>query len=103
MNTTETIKLMLDALEIVNLEFVCDGSHHAKKDRHELGDVCPVTKRYLEAIQAGKDWLERGREPVAWVGSLKDPQPHCVTNLKYCSVAQWDRGYHLKYIPLYKD
>ena len=43
---------------------------------------------------------ERG-EPVAWVGSLKDPQPHCVTDLKYCSSAQWDTGYHLKYIPLY--
>ena len=38
---------------------------------------------------------------MAWVGSLKDPQPHCVTDLKYCSAAQWDTGYHLKYIPLY--
>jgi hypothetical protein len=83
MNTTETIKLMLDAL--------------VRADRIS---GYPNNK---EAIQAGKDWLERGREPVAWVGSLKDPQPHCVTNLKYCSVAQWDRGYHLKYIPLYKD
>ena len=41
------------------------------------------------------------QKPVAWVGSLKDPQPHCVTDLKYCSAAQWDTGYHLKYIPLY--
>lgn len=85
MNTTETIKLMLDALHVATTPLA--------KDRQEV----------LRAIQAGKDWLERGREPVAWVGSLKDPQPHCVTNLKYCSVAQWDRGYHLKYIPLYKD
>ena len=41
------------------------------------------------------------QKPVAWVGSLKDPQPHCVTDLMYCSAAQWDTGYHLKYIPLY--
>ncbi len=40
-------------------------------------------------------------EPVAWARNLTDPQPHCVTNLKYCSVAQMDRGDHLKYIPLY--
>ena len=40
-------------------------------------------------------------EPVAWVRNLTDPQPHCVTDLKYCSVAQMDRGDHLKYIPLY--
>ncbi len=39
--------------------------------------------------------------PVAWARNLTDPQPHCVTDLKYCSVAQMDRGDHLKYIPLY--
>lgn len=49
----------------------------------------------------GEATLAQQQEPVAWVGSLKDPQPHCVTNLKYCSSAQWDTGYHLKYIPLY--
>lgn len=45
MNTTETIKLMLDAL--------------VRADRIS---GYPNNK---EAIQAGKDWLERGREPVA--------------------------------------
>ena len=48
MNTTETIKLMLDALEKHCTPYR-DGTHPAD-----------------EAIQAGKDWLERGREPVAW-------------------------------------
>jgi len=40
-------------------------------------------------------------EPVAWVDSLGRPQPHCVTDLKYCSVMQHKRGEHLKYVPLY--
>jgi hypothetical protein len=40
-------------------------------------------------------------EPVAWVNDLSLPQPHCVTDLKYCSVWQWDHGDHLKYVPLY--
>jgi hypothetical protein len=35
------------------------------------------------------------------VQSLSQPQPHCVTDLKYCTVAQWDCGDHLEYIPLY--
>jgi hypothetical protein len=43
------------------------------------------------------------QEPVAWVENLTDAQPHAVTDLKYCSVAQHERGEHLKYIPLYAD
>lgn len=42
-------------------------------------------------------------KPVAWVENLENARPHCVTDLKYCSVAQHERGEHLKYIPLYKD
>lgn len=48
MNTTETIKLMLDALCRHTSVFV--GHDDVAVDR---------------AIQAGKNWLERGREPVA--------------------------------------
>lgn len=43
------------------------------------------------------------QQPVAWVETLENAQPHCVTDLKYCSVMQHDRGEHLKYTPLYKD
>jgi hypothetical protein len=39
--------------------------------------------------------------PVAWVNSLEHAQPHCVTDPKYCSALQYERGEHLKYIPLY--
>ena len=58
--------LALEALNLVNLEFVCDGAHHAKKDRHEFGDDCPVTARYQLAIKALEEALakqEQG-EPV---------------------------------------
>ena len=50
----EALKLALEALELVNIEFVCNGAHHAKKDRHELGGDCPVTARYRNAITAIK-------------------------------------------------
>ena len=55
--TQEVLKLALEALELVNMEFVCDGAHHAKKDRHKLGDDCPVTTRYQQAITAIKEAL----------------------------------------------
>ena len=41
------------------------------------------------------------QEPVAWVSSLDSAQPHCVTDLKYCTVLQHEHGEHLKYIPVY--
>ena len=55
--TQEALKLALDALELVNIEFVCNGAHHAKKDRHSLDEDCPVTMRYQTAITAIKEAL----------------------------------------------
>ena len=63
----DALKLALEALELVNIEFVCDGAHHAKKDRHELGDDCPVTARYQNAITAIKKALAQPeQEPLTW-------------------------------------
>ena len=39
------------------------------------------------------------QEPVAWVRDLTSPQPHCVTSMKYLSIADTDAG--VKYIPVY--
>ena len=39
------------------------------------------------------------QEPVAWVKTLSEPQPHCVTDLKYMSFA--DAKASVQYIPLY--
>ena len=41
------------------------------------------------------------QEPVAWVRDLTSPSTHCVTSLKYLSIADTDAG--VKYIPLYTD
>ena len=66
--TQETLKLALEALELVNIEFVCNGAHHAKKDRHSLDEDCPVTVRYQQAIAAIKEALAQPeQEPVAYV------------------------------------
>ena len=39
------------------------------------------------------------QKPAAWVRNLTDPQPHCVTDLKYISAADVDAG--VQYVPLY--
>ena len=54
MTQTEVLRLALEALELVSIEFVCNGAHHAKKDRHEWLDPCPIVDRYKEAITAIK-------------------------------------------------
>jgi hypothetical protein len=50
MTHIEKMKQWLEALELVSTEFVCNGAHHAKKDRHGLGELCPIVERYEEAI-----------------------------------------------------
>lgn len=40
-------------------------------------------------------------KPAAWVRNLTEPQPHCVTDLKYMSAADVDAG--VQYVPLYAE
>ena len=63
----EVLKLALEALELVSTEFVCNGAHHAKKDRHELGEPCPIVERYEEAITSLRQAISEleSQEPVA--------------------------------------
>lgn len=49
---------------------------------------------------AGSSPVERPVRPVAWVRDL-GPQPHCVTDLRYCAASDVERGVHLEYLPLY--
>ncbi len=58
----------------------------------------------LEEDVAWEAWQARAAlaaQPAAWVDDLSLPQPHCVTDLKYCSAYEHEHGLHLKYTPLY--
>jgi len=66
MTKDEALRLALEALELISIEFVCNGAHHAKKDRHEWLDPCPIVDRYKETITAIKAALEAKDELVAW-------------------------------------
>jgi len=63
MTKDEALRLALEALELVSIEFVCNGAHHAKKDRHEWLDPCPIVDRYKDAITAIKAALEAKDKP----------------------------------------
>ena len=101
MTKDEALKLALEALEEAADAIDSWGSYASGyfQVKHDLEGDISKAKSAITAIREALAQPEQ--EPVAWVGSLKDPQPHCVTNLMYCSAAQWDTGYHLKYIPLY--
>ena len=53
----EALKLALEALQLVSIEFVCNGAHHARKDRHDWLESCPVVERYQVAITAAREAL----------------------------------------------
>jgi len=61
----------------------------------KLGQAISFCSKELKSAEAEK------QKPVLWAENLTDPQPHAVTDLKYCSVAQHKSGEDLKYIPLY--
>jgi hypothetical protein len=61
----------------------------------KLGQAMSFCSKELKSAEAEK------QKPVLWAENLTDPQPHAVTDLKYCSVAQHESGEDLKYIPLY--
>ena len=71
MSKEEALRLALEALELISIEFVCNGAHHAKKDRHEWLDPCPVVDRYKKAITAIKEALETKNEPFEYWNAVE--------------------------------
>jgi len=57
MNDKEAMKLALEALEAVGAEFVCQATHHNKKDQHGGLDDCPNQVKHKKAITALKERL----------------------------------------------
>ena len=67
MSKDEALKLALEVLQLVSIEFVCNGAHHAKKDRHDWLESCPVVERYQAAITAVREALAQPLQRP-WVG-----------------------------------
>lgn len=57
MTEREALKLALEALEGFNQEFVCQATHHKRKDQHSNFEPCPNVAKYDEAIVSIKKAL----------------------------------------------
>lgn len=42
----------LEAMGTVGADWICEASHHAKKDQHKWGEPCPLKQRWHVAYQA---------------------------------------------------
>ena len=62
MTDKEAMKLAFEALVSINPELVCNSAHHAKKDRHEFDEECPVNMRYRTAIAVLEERLAELKE-----------------------------------------
>ena len=119
MTDRELMQMALDALEEAKENVMDWGSYASEyfKTKHGLAQDILAIENISEALRARLVQPEPEpvatlfgslhvydvppAKPVAWVENLENARPHCVTDLKYCSVAQHERGEHLKYIPLY--
>ena len=73
----DSMKLALEALELINIEFICrNGSHHKKEDWHEWDEDCPITNRWRKAITAIKEALaEHAMREVQRLGQEIEQEP----------------------------
>ena len=42
----------LEAMGSIGADAICEASHHAKKDQHQVGDPCPLQQRWNIAFQS---------------------------------------------------
>ena len=89
----EVLKQALAVLELVSTEFVCDGAHHTKKDRHEIGEPCPIVERYEEAIKSLRQAIrEHAMYEVQRLGQeieqepVQEPEYRCCPHDSDCAV-----------------
>ncbi len=66
-NLREAAQQALEAMGTIGADFICDVSHHAKKNQHNFGEPCPLQQRWHVAYQALRAALEQpDPKPVAF-------------------------------------
>jgi hypothetical protein len=74
----EAMKQAVRVMGLIGADLICEVAHHEKKDRHELGEPCPVKQRFHEAFQTLRAAIEQA-EQGQWVG-LTDEEIFKVEN-----------------------
>lgn len=54
---TEALKLAQKAMGLIGADLVCEAAHHEKKDRHQIGEPCPIQARWHQAFAAIREAL----------------------------------------------
>ena len=70
----EALKMAQKAMGLIGADLVCEAAHHEKKDRHQIGEPCPIQARWHQAFAAIREALAQSRsdeeQPASkpWVG-----------------------------------
>ena len=44
---------------LIGADLVCEAAHHEKKDRHQIGETCPIEKRWHDTFRAIRQHLDQ--------------------------------------------
>ncbi len=67
MTDRELMQQALEAMGTVGADHICQASHHAKKDQHQWGEICPLQQRWHIAFQALRERLAQPeQEPFCY-------------------------------------
>ncbi len=95
-------RLAIDAMGLIGADLVCEASHHDKKDRHGIGEACPVQKRWHEAFALLR---ELAAEPVPEPGveykrGYEEALNDCIRNgVEWARSMFANNAEHIKLVP----
>lgn len=75
MTDRELMQQALEAMGTVGADWICEASHHAKKDQHKWGEPCPLQQRWHIAYQAVRERLAQPQR-THWEG-CEEVHPEC--------------------------
>jgi hypothetical protein len=58
----EAMKQAVRVMGLIGADLICEVAHHEKKDRHELGEPCPVKQRFHEAFETLRTAIEQAEQ-----------------------------------------
>jgi hypothetical protein len=57
-NDEALLRQLQKIMGLMGADLICEVAHHDKKDRHGIGEPCPIQKRWHETITALKERLK---------------------------------------------
>jgi hypothetical protein len=89
----DAMKQAVRVMGLIGADLICEVAHHEKKDRHELGEPCPVKQRFHEAFEtlrtALRTAIEQAERDWSLLEATQESLREHMTEIKRLKQRQW--------------